>query len=58
VRLAPGEEQVIEVPVDAASAAVALRVNPERGFRPADVDPRSRDARYLGAWLEVAGAAW
>jgi len=40
-------------------AAAAARATPgtidvARGFRPADVDPSSRDRRFLGCWIEIS----
>jgi hypothetical protein len=56
VAMRPGEERVILVPCDEASGAGWLAVTAASGFRPADVDPASRDRRYLGVWLQPAAA--
>jgi hypothetical protein len=52
--LAGWEEREVEIPLDRASGAVVLQVRTRNGFRPHDVDPGSRDTRYLGVWLEAA----
>lgn len=51
LEMQPREERVLAVPVDAEGMA-GLIVRTEKGFRPADVEPASRDERYLGAWLQ------
>lgn len=54
LQLAPGAEQVVDVPVDEASLGALVEAHAERGFVPAKVDPRSGDRRDLGVWLEPA----
>jgi hypothetical protein len=49
--MTPGEERELNVPIDSARGAVSLRVVSRRGFRPAEIDPSSRDTRLLGVWL-------
>ena len=49
--LAPREERPIDVPM--VAGRTRLQVASEAGFRPADVDPGSRDARLLGVWVQV-----
>jgi len=51
--LAPGEERFLRVPMAANGRLTALKVTAARGFRPADVDPKSQDQRYLGVWIET-----
>lgn len=51
--LAPGEEWRIEVPLDSARGAAMLVISARSGFRPSDVDPTSRDSRFLGVWVKV-----
>jgi hypothetical protein len=41
------------VPLDPASASALLRIRSESGFRPADVDGRSKDTRYLGVFVRL-----
>jgi hypothetical protein len=50
--LARGEEREVSLPVDPARGAVRLRVVSRSGFRPSEVDPKSNDRRFLGAWIE------
>ncbi len=47
-----GEELVVVFPLDSAYGGVFVVVQTERGYHPADVDPSSRDTRYLGAWIQ------
>lgn len=49
--LQPSEERVVEVPVDAGGRAL-LDVRAERGFRPSETEPGSKDQRLLGVWLQ------
>jgi hypothetical protein len=51
--LGPGEERVLPVPVDARGRGVLLDVTSTGGFRPSDVDPKSDDVRFLGAWIDT-----
>jgi hypothetical protein len=53
LRLAPGQEQVVEVPLDVHRLGTLLKVETSSGARPADVDPKSDDRRLLGCWLEI-----
>jgi hypothetical protein len=50
VALKPGEERRMEVPLDGSGATV-LRIRSEAGFRPSDVDGRSKDTRLLGVFV-------
>jgi hypothetical protein len=50
----PGEERVLRLDVDLMRGGAVVDVTADRGFRPADVDPTSRDQRYLGIWLQSA----
>jgi hypothetical protein len=54
--LQPGEERVVEVPVDRATGGAAIEVRAERGFRPADFDKATKDIRYLGIWIQPMGS--
>jgi len=51
VTLGPREERLVEVPL--ASGLVLLEVRTETGFRPSQTEPGSKDARYLGVWIEA-----
>lgn len=55
LQMAPGEEQRVEVPVDATRGASLLRVEAGSGFRPSEREPASRDQRFLGVWVKVEG---
>jgi hypothetical protein len=46
--LAPGQGEAIDLPLPPASGALPLSVRFTGSFRPADVDPESRDRRLLG----------
>jgi hypothetical protein len=52
VALKAGEERRIEVPLDPSGTAL-LRIRSEAGFRPSDVDGRSKDTRLLGAFVRL-----
>jgi hypothetical protein len=51
LRLAPGEEQRVEVPVDSTRSGVALRIVSSAGVKPSEHDPTSGDERFLGVWV-------
>jgi hypothetical protein len=51
LRLAPGETQPLDVPVDAARGAALVRFTSSSGFRPSAIDPKSRDGRFLGVMV-------
>jgi hypothetical protein len=50
IALKPGEERRMEVPLDATGSAL-LRIKSEAGFRPSEVDGRSKDTRLLGVFV-------
>jgi hypothetical protein len=52
-QLAPGEERRVQVPLDTARGGTLLTFTSSSGFRPADVDANSRDARYLGVMVRI-----
>ena len=56
LQMVPGEEQEVEMPLDAARGGGMLQVESASGFRPAEHDPASRDQRYLGVWVKVLGS--
>ena len=49
--LAANEERRLEVPLVPGRTAALLTVSSAAGFRPTDVDPASRDVRFLGVWI-------
>lgn len=53
LRLGPGEERRIDIPLDQARGATLLRFTTSAGFRPSEVDPGSRDDRFLGVWVRI-----
>ena len=53
LRLAPGEERRLQVPLDPARGAALISLTTSAGFVPAEVDPRSADRRYLGVWVGI-----
>jgi hypothetical protein len=53
LRLTPGEERRVDVPVDPSTRAALVRFHVEAGFRPATADPASRDERFLGAFARI-----
>jgi hypothetical protein len=53
LQMAPGEEQRVQVPIDAAHGASLLRIEAGSGFRPSEREPASRDQRFLGVWVKV-----
>ena len=53
LRLGPGEERQIQIPLDHARGATLLRFTTTAGFRPSEVDPTSRDDRFLGVWVKL-----
>ena len=53
IRLAAGEERQIEAPLDTERGATLVRFTTSAGFTPSDIDPKSRDSRFLGVWVKV-----
>jgi hypothetical protein len=53
MRLGPGEERRVEVPIDVQRGAALFTVSSSSGFRPSAVDPNSHDERFLGVWIKV-----
>jgi hypothetical protein len=51
VRLAPGEEQAVDVPLEPAGRAW-LAIQSRAGFRPSETGG-SADTRFLGVWVEL-----
>ncbi len=55
LEMAPGEEQQVQVPIEAGQGASLLRIEAGSGFRPSEREPGSRDQRFLGVWVKVEG---
>jgi hypothetical protein len=54
LRLVPGEERRLDVPLDPSKAGAALvTFDVSAGFRPSESDAASRDTRFLGVWVRV-----
>ena len=53
MQLGPGEERRVQVPLDTRRGATLLTITTSAGFRPSAVDSRSRDGRFLGAWVKI-----
>jgi hypothetical protein len=53
MRLGPGEERRIQVPIAVQRGAVLVTIASSSGFRPSVVDPNSHDDRFLGVWIKV-----
>ena len=53
LQMGAGEEQQVEVPLDAGRGGSVLRLEASAGFRPSEHDPGSRDQRFLGVWVKV-----
>lgn len=52
--LAPGEERQLDLPFAPGGSTALLTVSSAAGFRPTDVDPASRDVRFLGVWISAS----
>jgi hypothetical protein len=52
--LAPGEERRVEIPLAPGQSAALVTASSASGFRPSEHDPKSRDERFLGAWVKVS----
>jgi hypothetical protein len=53
VPLDAGVPRVVSIPVPPGTEVVSLNVQSPAAFRPADVDPRSTDTRWLGCQVRV-----
>ena len=51
--LGPDEPWHVRVPVPGRAPAIIVGFEVQRGFIPADIDPKSGDHRSLGCWVEV-----
>lgn len=50
--LTPGRLMSVALP-PAVGGVIALTISTENGFFPGELDPASRDRRFLGVWIEV-----
>ena len=48
-----GNEQRIDIPREGAARATLVRIRSSAGFRPSEVDPTSRDTRFLGVFVRL-----
>lgn len=53
MRLGPGEERAVQMPLDTRRGATLLTIATSAGFVPSAIDARSRDARLLGVWVKI-----
>ena len=51
--LRPGEEHAVDIPLDPSRGAALIRIRPATGFRPSELDPNNRDARFLGVFVRM-----
>jgi hypothetical protein len=51
-QLEAGEERRVQVPLDSERGATLIRLASSGGFRPSEVNPTSRDDRFLGVWVK------
>ena len=49
--LQPDEQRPIRLSVSSNGSPLTVRIRTSAGFRPADVDPHSRDRRFLGVYV-------
>ena len=53
LEMAAREERRFRVPLVGDQAFVPIAIYPAVGFRPSRYNPRSRDRRWLGSWVEI-----
>jgi hypothetical protein len=53
LKLEPGEERRVAVPLDSSRRAALVTMSVAGGFRPSDTDPNSQDHRFLGIWVKL-----
>lgn len=51
--MAPGQEQLLEIPLAAGGGSANIRVASGDGFVPAERNPESTDKRTLGVWIQI-----
>jgi hypothetical protein len=54
LRLAPGEERMLQIPIAPGRASALVTVTTAAGFRPSRSVVGSRDERFLGLWMQPA----
>ena len=52
LRLQPGEERQLEIPLAPGRSAALVSVTSRSGFRPSETVAGSRDQRFLGVWIK------
>jgi hypothetical protein len=53
MRLGPGEERRVQVPIDPQRGAALFTISSSSGFRPSAADPHNHDDRFLGVWIKI-----
>ncbi len=53
LEMTPGQEFEMPLALGGPQRAAAVRLHAAEGFRPVELDPASRDVRFLGVWLEI-----
>ena len=53
LELVPGVVKAVTLPMP-ATGVIPVTIWTENGFSPTEIDPASRDPRFLGVWIEVA----
>jgi hypothetical protein len=53
MRLQPGEERRLVVPLNPPGGDTVIRFTTSAGFTPSAIDPESRDNRFLGVWVKL-----
>lgn len=51
--LQPGEERRVDIPIDGSRGSALVSIRSSAGFRPSEVDPASRDTRFLGVYVRT-----
>jgi hypothetical protein len=51
--LRPGEEHAVDLPLDPSRGAALIRIRSATGFRPSEIEPNSRDTRFLGVFVRM-----
>jgi hypothetical protein len=53
LQLHPGEERSLDIPLEPSRGIAPTRIRSSTGFRPSEVDPNSRDTRFLGVFVTI-----
>ncbi|HEY7059762.1 MAG TPA: hypothetical protein VH458_24675 [Vicinamibacterales bacterium] len=51
-RMNPGEQRLVDVPIEPARGSALVKISSAAGFSPAASDASSRDGRYLGVYVQ------